>query len=449
MITNSVRGFLEQNNISNCNITVALSGGKDSVSLLIALLQLKDEFSLCITAAHLNHNLRGEESQRDENYVKDLCEKLGVHLYLESINVQDIAKNQHKGIEETARQCRYDFLIRVSPEYIATAHNKEDNAETVLLNIIRGTGIQGLCGIDSTQVRLIRPLLSVSKKDIIEYLSTENIDFVTDSTNADITYSRNRVRNVIIPEAEKINQGSVDAILRLSNIAREYEEHIIYEAKEIISRSKTEDGYSTDIIKKADVCLRKKIISLIIAEHIKQNISHLHITMADNLLETEGKLNLPENLFFTVKNGIIKIEQPASTEEYSFCYPFDMQSKNYGDFSVSCTAMDNSEFQEFKKVNNLAKFILLDCDKIPNDLYFRSKIEGDIFCPFGRSKKTLKKHFIDEKIPLAMRSRMAVLVSDKEIIGVEGLGASADYGVTEKTNKIIKIEIIRQETDKC
>ncbi len=449
MITNSVRGFLEQNNISNCNITVALSGGKDSVSLLIALLRLKDEFLLCITAAHLNHNLRGEESQRDENYVKELCQKLGVHLYLESINVQDIAKNQHKGIEETARQCRYDFLNRVSPQYIATAHNKEDNAETVLLNIIRGTGIQGLCGIDSAQDRLIRPLLSVSKKDIIEYLNAENIDFVTDSTNADITYSRNRVRNVIIPETEKINQGSVDAILRLSNIAREYEEHIIYEAEEIINQSKTDDGYSADIIKKADICLRKKIISLIIAEHIKQNVSHLHITMADSLLNTEGKLNLPENLFFTVKNGIIRIEKQKEIEDYSFCYPFDMQSKNYGDFSVICTVMDRVEFEQFRKVNNLAKFILLDCDKIPNDLYFRSKIEGDVFCPFGRSRKTLKKYFIDEKIPQSMRNRIAVLASLNEILGVEKFGASADYGVTEKTNKIVKIEIIRQEPNKC
>lgn len=450
MIIDSVRNFLEQNGIKNCSITVALSGGKDSVALLLALIDLKEEFELCLTAAHLNHNLRNEESDRDEKFVRELCRRLNVQLKTESLPIADLALSEHKGLEETARRYRYDFLMRESDGYIAVAHNREDNAETVLLNIIRGTGVQGLCGIAPINGRIIRPLLKVPTFEIFRFLSERGESFVTDSTNFNTAYSRNRVRGEIIPQAEKINADVTGALLRLSDIASEYEKHISGEAKELLKKADIKEGYDASVIKGADQCLRRKAVSMIIAKKIKQNVSYLHIETAEKLLFTEGSLNLPENLFFTVKDGIIRLDHMKKSENYQFCYPFDCKTAEYGDFSVKCDIIARDDFILLKKVNNLAKFIFLDCDKIPNRLKIRSRKEGDVFCPYGRKRKTLKKHFIDAKIPQQKRSHIAVLAScDDDIIAVEGFGASEDYGVSDKTERILKVEIRRAEDDLC
>ena len=180
-------------------VTVALSGGADSVALLYCLLELKEQFSLNIRAAHLNHNLRGDESLRDANFVADLCKKLNVDLSLKSADVSSVAKETGESIELAARRVRYDFLNEVSGGIIATAHTASDSFETMLFNLSRGTAIKGLSGIPPKRDNLIRPLIYCTRADVEEYCKQNNISFVTDSSNLSDDYTRNKIRHNVVP----------------------------------------------------------------------------------------------------------------------------------------------------------------------------------------------------------------------------------------------------------
>ena len=171
-------------------VTVALSGGADSVTLLSVMLKIRDEFNFTLSAAHLNHCLRGEEADRDEQFVRELCQRLNVPLFCEKADVKAFAKVNSMSIELAARQVRYAFLERVSKGVIATAHNANDNFETVLHNMARGTGIVGLCGIRPKRDRFIRPLIEVGREAIERYCAEEGLLFCTDSTNSDQSTDR-------------------------------------------------------------------------------------------------------------------------------------------------------------------------------------------------------------------------------------------------------------------
>ena len=185
--------------LDNRNITVALSGGADSMALLSVLLEIKGEFSLNITAAHFNHRIRGAEADRDEAFVKEYCEKKGVELFLGSGDVPSYAKEQGLSLELAARELRYEFLKSVSKGNVATAHTASDNAETVIFNLTRGSGAEGLCGIPPKRDIFIRPLILATREQIEEYCKENDIPFVNDSTNFCDDYTRNKIRHNVIP----------------------------------------------------------------------------------------------------------------------------------------------------------------------------------------------------------------------------------------------------------
>ena len=219
-------------------VVVALSGGADSVCLLDLFLNCN--FPYPIVAAHLNHNLRGAESDRDEAFCKALCEKRGIKLFVGSADVNSLAEKSGKGVEEAARSARYAFLQSVVAEnqdikFIATAHNQGDLCETMILNLARGAGLDGMCSIPASRGNIIRPVLKISRAEILEYNEQNGLDFVTDSTNLATDYSRNRVRHCILPELEKLYSGYADNIERTALLLRRDADYMNDEAKKLYS----------------------------------------------------------------------------------------------------------------------------------------------------------------------------------------------------------------------
>ena len=205
-------------------VLCAVSGGSDSVAMLCMLLQVAAERSLSIEAAHYNHRLRGEEADRDENFVRSLCAKLGVRFHSESGDVAQRAGELGTGIEETARRMRYEFLMRtaerIGADVISTAHTSNDNAETVLMHLARGSGARGLAGIPPVRGKIIRPLLCLTRQEVQEYLTRNGIDHVEDSTNDDPSYTRNRVRIELMPLFHAMNPSFAQDVLSLSELLR-------------------------------------------------------------------------------------------------------------------------------------------------------------------------------------------------------------------------------------
>ncbi len=190
---------------SGDHVVVALSGGADSVSLLIALDMLKDELQIQLSACHINHNLRGLESDNDEMFVRELCEKRDITLEVFSVDINSL-KEKHKSIEETAREARYKCFESFGENVkIATAHTASDNVETVIFNMVRGTALKGLCGIPAVRGNIIRPLIYSSREDVLKFLSDNKQDYVNDNSNFSDIYSRNKIRLNVLPELRQIN----------------------------------------------------------------------------------------------------------------------------------------------------------------------------------------------------------------------------------------------------
>ena len=209
------------------NVTVALSGGADSMALLFSLNSLKDVLGITVKAAHLNHLIRGDEAFRDEEFVKGVCEKLGIELFIKRADIPLLAKEKGISTELAARETRYEFLESVaSGGAVATAHTASDNLETVIYNLTRGSGIDGIAGIPAKRDIFIRPLILCTRSQIDDYCAKHEISFVTDSSNLSDDYTRNKIRHNIVPVLKEINPSVENTVLRSSLILKEDAEYL-------------------------------------------------------------------------------------------------------------------------------------------------------------------------------------------------------------------------------
>ncbi len=290
------------------SVVCALSGGADSVSLLHALWRLREELGITISACHVNHGLRGEESDGDMRFCQRLCESLGVQLHLLQTDVREY-QQKHESIEETARKVRYDFFAKVSEgKKLATAHNLNDSAETVLLNMMRGTGLKGLCGIPPVRGNIIRPLIYCSREEVERYCSENGLDFVTDKTNLCDDYTRNKVRHSILPEMLKINESFLGVSARMQKNLREDSELLESMAAEALAAAGTDVGYRCEDIAKLPRPIRSRVIRRILTDGGIEP-SSLRINMAEEIiLAGKGKINPCRNRFVTVRKGCVFVE---------------------------------------------------------------------------------------------------------------------------------------------
>lgn len=284
-------------------VVVGLSGGADSVALLHVLLSLRAEYDLAVIACHINHNLRGAESDRDEEFVKKLCEGLKVPLVAVSINVKD-SSSPHESLEERARKLRYKEFERICREKsgkLATAHTASDNAETVLINMLRGTGTKGLMGIPPVRDYIIRPLIRCSREEIEDYCQKNSLTFVTDSSNLTDDYTRNKIRHNIIPLLKEINPSFIGAVARMTAIVGDDTEFLEEQAAKMAKECLTEGKYDSKALK----ALPKAIKCRIIASALKEKgvePSTLRISQCEELIERGmGKVNLCKDRFAYVR----------------------------------------------------------------------------------------------------------------------------------------------------
>ena len=284
-------------------VAVGLSGGADSVALLHILLSLREEYGITVIACHINHNLRGTESDRDEEFVKNFCQSLNVPLETVSIKVKEHCA-PHESLEETARKLRYKEFMRICKEYnakLATAHTASDNAETVLINMLRGTGTKGLSGIPPVRDYIIRPLIRCSREEIEAYCQKNNLTFVTDSSNITDDYRRNKIRHNIIPLLKDINPSFIEAVARMTAIVGDDTDFLEGCAKEKAEECLTDGKYDSKALK----ALPKAIKCRIIASALKEKgvePSALRISQCEEIIEKGmGKVNLCKNRFAYVR----------------------------------------------------------------------------------------------------------------------------------------------------
>jgi len=276
-------------------VMVALSGGADSTALLHALI----EVNVSPEACHVNHKLRGEASDRDEQFVRGMCSRLGVELHVRTIDVKALQK-KHQSLEEAARDARYACFAEFTGSVIATAHTADDNTETVLFNLTRGTGLRGLCGIPPARDNIIRPLIDVTRDEIIAFLKARNINYVTDETNLSDEFTRNYIRNNVVPLLEKVNLALSAGITRMCEGLRQDEEYLHTTAVSAMTDK-------ADELLKLPPAIRNRIISMILSQN---NISpsNLRISGIASLLRSGGKVNLAKDKFAIVENNLLRLE---------------------------------------------------------------------------------------------------------------------------------------------
>ena len=405
-------------------ITVALSGGADSMALLNSLLSLKEELGITVNAAHLNHMIRGEEALRDENFVKRACCDLGVELFCERVDVPKIAEREGKSLELAAREVRYEFLQRVSGGLIATAHNADDNLETVILNLSRGTAIDGLCGIPPKRERLIRPLILVTRKEIEEYCHKNGIAYVTDSTNLSDCYTRNKIRHNIVPVLRELNPSIEETVLRTGRQLREISKDLNFLADAFIEKGMKADGaLSLEGFSKLSKSVAKRVLKKFI-DNKDSTISpeSIHIEEAFKKAVSGGKISLPKGY------SLVFSKKTARLEKVGFKALFEVKIKETD--------------AEKEKIHNLLLNNAIDCDKIVGKSVLRTRLPGDSIRLLNRGcTKSLNKLFNEEAVPASVRDSLPVIADDNGVIWVYGSGVAQRCAVTEKTKKIKIIEV--------
>lgn len=396
-------------------VVSALSGGADSVCLTLALKELSSEYGFTLKAVHVNHLLRGAESDRDEQFCRDLCEREGIPLTVFRADAAAFAKEQKMSLEEGARKLRYGFFGKVSEgsTKIATAHTLSDNAETVIFNLCRGTGLKGLCGIPPVRDNMIRPLIYCKREEILSFLSEKGQDFVTDSTNLSDDYSRNKLRHNVIPVLEELNSGFFESVKRLTESLSEDERFLSELAKE----------HYEDDLRAVDVSVRRRVIKRRLCEAGIEPSREKILAVENCALKGNGKTVLSGELYAVAKNGRIRTEI-IPRERIVFPETKIKMGENpfLCDKTVIISVNNEENVSHGVFVNDLLTKHVLDCDKIQGELVLRNRRDGDGFIRSGRSFTSSLKKLMNESVPVGERDKLAILADEKGIIWSERFG---------------------------
>ena len=316
IIEKKIEETIEKYNMldNTSSVIVGVSGGADSMALLKFFEKHTKKYNLKLIAAHINHCLRDEESDRDENFVKEYCQKNDIILKILKLDVKKIAKETKKGIEECARRLRYNFFNELSEQYdgkIATAHTLTDSVETMLINFVRGTGVAGLCGIPAKRGNIIRPLISIKRAETQNYCKEHEIFYVTDSTNLSCDYTRNKIRLNVFPVLKQINPEFELAAQRTASILKADEEYLNEIVKKIINENTISNGvYNLKEIKFQRISILSRFVRIIVSEFLQYNVTARHIDLILDLIKNNnGAVVLPQNVKVNVKNNVLFIEK--------------------------------------------------------------------------------------------------------------------------------------------
>ncbi len=419
-------------------VIVALSGGGDSVTLFSVLLSLKEELNIEVYAAHVNHNLRGQESLRDEVFVRNLCEENSVELFVKSVDVNSICKETNESFETVGRRVRYDFFKELSEKLdaeVATAHTLSDSLETALFNMARGATFSGLSSIPYKRGRIIRPLLDVTREEVESYAKENKLSYVDDSTNADADIcNRNKIRHKAVPVLKEVNEGAEQNFLRLRQSLMDAESFINAEAEKLILSAKLEFGYDAKLLLAAHPAPLSYAIKLILEEK-NAGFEHKHIELIKSCLEKSGAVPLINGCTAVVKQGVLRILNEKEAEKGDF--PFKINSS----FLYNGNVYSIKELSEEEIINKKLALKVIGYDKISSGANFRTRQGGDKIPLIKRNiSKDLRKLQNELKIPSEQRDKMLLLQSKGKILWAEGVGVSRDGIYREGKGIFIEVE---------
>ncbi|MBM0045905.1 tRNA lysidine(34) synthetase TilS [Anaerococcus sp. mt242] len=448
-VTNRFLSNINKYNLIDKNDTIIIgsSGGPDSQFLIYLLNEIKNEYNLTIILAHLNH-LHRKEASFDEKLVIDTGEKLGLKVEVRKASMDELAKANKISPEDAGRRLRYEFFNDIASSYrnskIAVAHNMDDQAETMLFRMARGTGLDGLAGMDYKNKNIIRPILSFKKSEILEYLNQNNISYAIDATNLENDYSRNYIRNEIFPKISEINPNAINNFFNLSDIIKNdlaiIDEIIDKKYKEIVINEKDyfvkfDKGKFEDI----SYPIKTRLIRIAIFKLTgdTKNISKENIEDFINIenLQT-GKKIIKDKLVFQKNYNSYELMILNREQNYSVIKKINLDEEIVFNGRKIKTSI---VFGKKDKSRNVGYF---DLDKISFPLTIRTRENGDKFRPIGMDhKKKLKDFFIDEKIDKSIRDQIPIILSNDDIIWIVGYRISEQFKVDSGTKNILKIEV--------
>lgn len=426
-------------------VLCALSGGVDSSVLLDVLVKCSEELRISVCAAHLNHMLRGEEAMRDEKFVREKCLEYGIPLMCERAEIAKLAKETGQSTELCARNVRYDFLRRAKEQFgackISTAHNANDSAETVIFNMARGGGLDALCGIPPVRGDIIRPLIEIPREDIEAYAEAHGVSFCEDRTNAETVYSRNRIRHKVIPEMLKINSAAIRNAARSAEVLRE-ESELLKELAENEMKKIADSEYSCKCKKLLGVpkALFARVCEIFAANAMgagEYTLWYRHVSDIRSLCESScpsATIDLPLGLRVRREYENIVFEK---AEDMSAPLPVKLSE---GEFSFGKYAVYVRKMENRGKINNSVNTFYLPYDKIQDNLVVRPRQIGDEIKLLKRPVKSIKKLFIDSRIPKNEREYIPLIADGEKVLAVFGFGQDERYLPTENED-IIEIAI--------
>lgn len=462
-LIDKVEETIRQNSMINRGdkIIVAVSGGPDSMCLLHLLFSLKYKYDIKLIAAHVNHGLRGEEADKDEDYVRQYCRSIDVPFYSIKVDLNKLAKEKKISCESAGREVRYNFfedlMHKTNAQKIALAHNANDQAETVLMRLMRGTGVEGLTGIKPVRDNIfIRPIINISRDEIEEYCDKHKLSPRIDKTNLESIYTRNKIRLDLIPYIkENFNKDVIGAINNLVFMVTKDNEYLEIISKEKYKKYCSKKDLKVIINKDAfneHEAILTRIIRLSLLE-LKGNLLDLekvHIYDIINVQanETGKRIILPDQIIAYNNYGNIELYKQKdltvlrNDDEYNLSLN-DTAEISEMNLKVSTSILPKGSNINYKE-NEMIKYF--DYDKVQEKMIIRFRRNGDKFTPFGmKGSKKLKDLFIDLKIPQEERDNIPLICFGDEIAWVIGYRISNKFKVDKNTNRILEIKLERRE----
>ncbi|MBO4339016.1 MAG: tRNA lysidine(34) synthetase TilS [Clostridia bacterium] len=443
-MTAKVTSAIEKYNMleNGQTVIVGLSGGADSIALTHILLSLREKMSLNLIAAHVNHCIRGEEADRDERFVRDFCEKNSVTLKTLRFDVPAEAEKTGESEEECGRRIRYEFFDSLSDgnSVIATAHNFNDAVETFFINLTRGTGLKGLCSIPAKRGNIIRPLIECTRDEIEEYCEKNGLSFVTDSTNESTDYTRNKIRHGVIEEMKSINPSFFSLMQRTFENLQCDEKYLSSLASGFMTLYLEDGKIPADLLFAEPESVRNRVIVKMCSDAFSPLPDKKHIDLITEMLDNKkgGAVQLSGEYFAVSKNGEFFIEKKTETAS-----PWETEITDFTKEIKTPAGVYGFEILSEKDLHTVQKNVLenaFDCDKINGKVFIRSRKDGDSIRPENRGvTKTLKKLFLEERIPVEDRNNIAVLSDENGVFLVENICVDERVKITDGTKNIIKL----------
>lgn len=433
------------------NVGAAVSGGPDSMALLVCLRSLARSHGFSVCCVHFEHGIRGGQSLSDADFVSDYCDKNHIPFFMGAADVPALAEEWGVSMETAAKRAREAYFTSLTErgdiDIIATAHHQDDNAESILMHILRGSGLSGLRGIHSKYGNMVRPFLPLGKKQILRYVGEHALPYVLDETNDDPAYRRNYIRTKLLPEIrEHINMDADAALVRLGTLAQADVNYMDGQAAQAFAEIATVNGDKVELCAMRLSALHPAIAGRVVlcatkALHITQDVEYAHVQAVLKLArqnKTGTRVNLSNSISAQLEYGKLIVGFTGREVDYSFELRFDPDDINHlpdgSSISGSYEAFDGALPQE-------ANSACLDADKLPEAMALRTRHSGDIIRPLGMDgTKKLKDFFIDKKLSRSERSKTPLLADGKNIIWIVGHTISEDYKAGENTRRVLRLQ---------